>query len=326
MARPRRGNLPLAYGQPGTGVHLSAAAAPLFTMVHHVTRRSRHARTRPVTTISRPCVVSPVQDAHAAAVQHHCGAPPFNLNMTQAPPEALTDPVFQNPWVQNNVAVTYDPLTTKDGLGSQIHRQLGVYAVAACTGLQYKSTAGFQRFTHLNQSDAHMLAQRVNTMLGIPSTPERVNPTWRVVHFGRDCNITWDTLLTKVKAALALQQPTLFNISFVYGFALTYPAMLNCAPASKQQVRWYAMTVALHMGYTHLPAAVQQHSRDVPDGASQQLRQYQQQLPRHCAYALQFKFILLYARRAKLCRVVAAASLWPSPIAACAGGCPYPGR
>lgn len=179
----------------------------------------------------------PVQAAVASAVEHHCGSPPFLVNTPLGPPAGLADPIFQDPWVQANVAVTYDPLTTKDGAGSQLHRQLGVYAVAACTGLQYKPTDGFHRFTHVNKSDAHLLALRFNTMLGIPSSPQPLDPTWRVVQFGRDCDIHWESLLHETKSALAAQQPTLFNISFVYGFALTHPAMLDCVPELRQQVR-----------------------------------------------------------------------------------------
>jgi hypothetical protein len=76
-------------------------------------------------------------------------------------------------------------------------------------------------------------------MLGIPSTHahQQSHSAWKVVNFHRDCNITWDTLLEHTKAALAAQQPTMFNISFVYGFVLTYPAMLDCVPEFRQQVR-----------------------------------------------------------------------------------------
>lgn len=179
-----------------------------------------------------------MQAADAALVQHHCGSPPFNFNMTLGPPVALSDPVFRDPWVQANVAVTYDPFSTKDGVGSQLHRQLGVYAAAACTGLKYEPTEGFQRFAHLDGSDAHLLAHRINTMLGIPAihAAQQNHSAWKVVNLHRDCNITWDTLLEHTKAAVAQQQPTLFNISFVYGFALTYPAMLGCVLEFKQQV------------------------------------------------------------------------------------------
>lgn len=177
------------------------------------------------------------KNADAVFAHHHCGSPPFNSNMSLGPPAALSDPVFQDPWVRSHVAVTYDPFSTKDGVGSQLHRQLGVYAAAACAGLQYRPTKGFQRFAHLNGSNAHLLSHRINTMLGIPSTHahQQSHSACKVVNFHRDCNITWDTLLEHTKAALAAQQPTMFNISFVYGFVLTYPAMLDCVPEFRQQ-------------------------------------------------------------------------------------------
>jgi len=183
------------------------------------------------------------QICHAAGVEHHCGQRPFQFNMTSGPPAALSDPAFTQPWVQDNVAITYNPFITKDGLGSQVHRLLGVYAVAACTGLQYIPTAGFQLLAHLNAtntdgpSEAQQMAHRLNVMLGVSSTPKPINSSWRVVHLGRDCRITWDTLLNATRAALAQQQPTLFNVSFTYGFALAYPAMLQCVPAFRPQVR-----------------------------------------------------------------------------------------
>lgn len=156
--------------------------------------------------------------------------------MSLSRPSALSDPVFQDPWVLSNVAVTFDALKTKDGLGSQLQRQLGVYTVAACAGLQYRPTDGFQRFTHINASEAHLIAHRLNTLLGIPSTHQPVNSSWRVVDFGRDCSTNWDHLLNETKTALVQQQSTLFNISFVYGFVLTYPAMLDCVPAFRPKV------------------------------------------------------------------------------------------
>jgi hypothetical protein len=190
-----------------------------------------------------------LQGAHAAAVKHRCGHRPFHLNMSLSRPSALSDPMFQDPWVQSNVAITYDALKTKDGLGSQLQRQLGVYTVAACTGLQYKPTDGFQRFTHLDASEAHLMAQRLNTLLGIPNTHQPVNSSWRVVDIGRDCGVNWEHLLNETKAALAQQQPTLFNISFVYGFVLTYPAMLDCVPAFRPQVGCCGQCLCTMQGY-----------------------------------------------------------------------------
>lgn len=157
--------------------------------------------------------------------------------MTQPRPSALSDPVFRDPWIKNNVAVTYDALITSDGLGSQLHRQLAVYAVAACAGLQYIHTTRFLRFSHMHRNESQQLAHRVNTLLGVPSKPVAVSRSWKVVDLDRDCTITWDTLLNETKKAVVQRTPTLFNVSFTYGFALTYPAMLQCVPAFQQQVR-----------------------------------------------------------------------------------------
>lgn len=191
---------------------------------------------------------NPHQDAQASGFVrgvHGCSNGPFHFNMSLPAPAALSDPVFKHPWVQHNVAVTFDPMVTRDGLGSQLQRQMGVYAMAVCAGLRYVPTRPYDRFTHLNRTEAHQLAHRVNTLLGIPDSTNNNEETagsissssgWRVVDFDRSCSITWDTLLHETKAALAAQQPTLFNVSFVYGFALTYPAMLTCVPAFRQQV------------------------------------------------------------------------------------------
>jgi hypothetical protein len=145
--------------------------------------------------------------------------------------------VFQDPWVQANVAVSFDPQRTKDGLGSQVHRLFGAYAVAACSTLRYVHTAGFQRFTHLNASDARHAARRLNTMLGLPQSPVANDTARKVVEFGRDCAVSWDDLAAHTRAALAARQPTLFSVFFTYGFALAHPAMLDCVPAFRQQVR-----------------------------------------------------------------------------------------
>jgi hypothetical protein len=112
-----------------------------------------------------------------------------------------------------------------------------VYTTAACTGLQYRPTEGFLRFAHLSGSDAHLLTHRINTTLGIPPTHEHQlsHSAWKVVNLHRDCNITWDNLLEHTRAALAQLQAMMFNISFAYGFALTYPAMLDCMPELRQQ-------------------------------------------------------------------------------------------
>ena len=171
--------------------------------------------------------------------------------MSLSRPAALADPVFQNSWVKSNVAVTFDHLITQDGFESQLHRQLGVYAVAACAGLQYVHTASFQHFSHLNKSQGQHLAHKINTMLGIPQSPQAQNSSWRVVDLDRDCSISWDTLLNETRAAVDKQVPTLFNVSFTYGFELTYPAMLQCVPAFRQQVGLLALAVLL-AGYIPL--------------------------------------------------------------------------
>lgn len=149
-------------------------------------------------------------------------------------PAALAAPVFKHPWVQENVAVTFNAAVTKDGLGSQVHRLFGARAVAACTGLPFIHTSGFTRFAHLNGSASRHAAARVNTMLGLPMQPVAANASRHVVQLGRDCAVTWDTLAADTRAALAARRPTLFNISFTYGFALTHPGMLACVPVFRQ--------------------------------------------------------------------------------------------
>lgn len=134
------------------------------------------------------------------------------------------------------MAITFDPSVTGDGLGSQLHRLLGAYTVAACTQLPYIHTAGFKRFTHMSASEARHTAKRLNVLLGLPDKHLTANSSYKVVTFGRDCNITWDNLVAEVRAALNAKQPTLIAITFTYGFVLAHPAMLDCVPAFRKQV------------------------------------------------------------------------------------------
>jgi hypothetical protein len=55
-------------------------------------------------------------------------------------PQFPKDPIYSNPWVQQHIALTYAPETTRDGLGAQAFRMLGIYALSKALGVKYLHT------------------------------------------------------------------------------------------------------------------------------------------------------------------------------------------
>lgn len=136
-------------------------------------------------------------------------------------------PVYNKPWVKNNVVLTYN-LGLKDGLGAQVQRIMGIYAMAQALGIGYIHSP-FRCIGHigphyhyrenrtcdnLGPKQQHEL-QRITTYLSLPNTTSVNVSTWarRMLFMG-----TWDSLAAMVQQAEQQQQPTVIGLEMLTRF------------------------------------------------------------------------------------------------------------
>lgn len=141
------------------------------------------------------------------------------------------DLLFNNPWVKENIAVTYG-LQIRDGLGSQTARMLGVYAIAHAVGIHYVHSP-FQcighiggaphyrnmRCDYLPPTDMQRL-QRISQHIHLPSTTAADVSTWDSVYIFRG---DWVSLANAAAVALANKRPTLIKLELVDEFISVCP-------------------------------------------------------------------------------------------------------
>jgi hypothetical protein len=148
-------------------------------------------------------------------------------------------PIFEDPWVKQNVAVTYG-LKIRDGLGSQTARMLGVYAIAHASGLQYyHSPFGCighiggaphyrdARCDNLPESDIQQM-QRITKYVRLPSTTAANASAWDQQYLFRG---DWDKLASIAAAALQTQRPVLVGLELTDEFISVCPDIFYHVPA-----------------------------------------------------------------------------------------------
>ncbi|KAF8058936.1 CPK9 [Scenedesmus sp. PABB004] len=149
------------------------------------------------------------------------------------------DAVFDDPWVRENVAVTYG-LKIRDGLGSQTARMLGVYAVAHALGIPYVHSP-FEcighiggvphyrnmRCDHLPPPDLHKLA-RISRHIHLPTSTRANTSAWDVAYVFRG---DWARLANITATALRARRPTLVKLELVDEFISVCPDIFYHVPA-----------------------------------------------------------------------------------------------
>lgn len=149
------------------------------------------------------------------------------------------DPIFQDPWVQNNIAVTYGH-KVQDGIGSQTLRMLAVYALATSLGVGHVfrplgcvGHIGNQvhyRNTGCNFTDEldRKLLVKAQHMITLPSTVSSNVSTWQSKFLPA---LDWTPFVKDINEALKKKRPTLFEIERVNNLIRYYPDIFLSIPA-----------------------------------------------------------------------------------------------
>lgn len=165
--------------------------------------------------------------------------------------------VYENPWVKDNIALTY-ALDLKDGLGGQVYRIMGIYAIAKTLGVGYVHSP-FTCIGHIGPQSNYrnqtcndlepkerLLVQRLNKHLGLPNTTTANTTAWKSVHMYMGC---WRDLAVLVEQAVQQQQPTVIRLEMMPGFIDHCPDMFHHVPSwlpewmykgGSKQVTWRA--------------------------------------------------------------------------------------
>lgn len=147
-------------------------------------------------------------------------------------------PAFESPWARSNIALTYG-MRIQDGLGSQTARIMGVYAVAAASGLPYHHTTlqcighigGLPHYRdtpcdNLAPSDMARL-RRLRRYISLPSSTPTNASAWQTKYMFR---ADWRRLAEVVAAAEAAQAPTLIQLELLDEFVGACPDIFYHVP------------------------------------------------------------------------------------------------
>ncbi|WIA28209.1 hypothetical protein OEZ86_010770 [Tetradesmus obliquus] len=147
--------------------------------------------------------------------------------------------VFNDPWVADNVAFTY-AVVIKDGLGGQVTRMMGVYALAEAMGVRYVhsplSCIGHiggqphwrnQSCDGIDPADAAKM-QRLSSFLSLANTTAADTSSWAQELFTKG---SWLMLANVTETALRLQRPTVVRIEWVHNFLSDCPDLFFHVPA-----------------------------------------------------------------------------------------------
>lgn len=166
-------------------------------------------------------------------------------------------PQYDNPWVRNNIVLTY-ALHLRDGLGGQVHRIMGIYAIAKALGLGYVHSP-FECVGHLGPLSHYrnetcdsleprdqLMLQRVIKYLSLPDTTTVNIKQWKsVTSFWGG----WKELALLVERAAEQHQPTVIRLEMMTSFIKQCPDLFHHVPSwrsewlledGSKQVTWYA--------------------------------------------------------------------------------------
>ncbi|KAF6255837.1 hypothetical protein COO60DRAFT_167155 [Scenedesmus sp. NREL 46B-D3] len=148
------------------------------------------------------------------------------------------DPVFQDPWVKANIAVTYGH-QVQDGIGSQTLRMLAVYGLASSLGIRHVfrplgCVGHIGRHVHYreaacnftNEADKRQLS-KAQRMIDLPTTAPGNTSHWQSKFLQA---LDWTPFVRDVTDALKKQQPTLFEIERVNQLVRYHPDIFLSVP------------------------------------------------------------------------------------------------
>lgn len=149
-------------------------------------------------------------------------------------------PVFDDPWVKNNIAVGYGH-KQRDGVGSQALRMLAIYALSKSLGIAHdfspiECVGHIGNQVHYREvgcnftsdADRRQLA-KVQHMISLPATHTELNlMQWKRKDVPA---LVWSTFVQDVGQAWTERQPTLFIFERLNNLVRDYPDLFLSIPA-----------------------------------------------------------------------------------------------
>lgn len=155
--------------------------------------------------------------------------------------------VYSNPWVKDNIALTYS-LFVRDGLGSQVQRIMGIFAIAQALGVGYIHSP-FTCIGHIGPYAHYRLNRtcdklepkhqqqlhRVTTFLSLPNTTVVDTSGWNTTALFKG---TWGELAAAVQQAVQHQQPTIIRLEMLNHFLPKCHDLFHHVPSWRPEWRY----------------------------------------------------------------------------------------
>ncbi|KAF8073262.1 ABCG35 [Scenedesmus sp. PABB004] len=151
-----------------------------------------------------------------------------------------SDPVFADPWVRQNVALTYGH-QVQDGVGSQALRMLAVHGLASALGVRHLfrplgCVGHIGSHVHYREAGCNFTAEadvrqltKARRMVSLPSTVSEDDVA--VWHHTFLPSLDFAPFVKAVGEALRAKRPTLYAVERVNSLVRFYPDILQAAPA-----------------------------------------------------------------------------------------------
>lgn len=165
--------------------------------------------------------------------------------IVQAPQHSWpNNPLYADPWVQQNIAITYAH-RTRDGVGAQTMRLLGIYAIAKSLNLQYLHRPiqcvghvdGKVHFrdgdcSYLSDSDMRLM-NKIRHMVTLPSNVTEADVQGWSNQFIEYAG--WTRMTKMIRSAYDWKRPTLLTIEFPSYVLQKHPDMYFSVPAFRPE-------------------------------------------------------------------------------------------
>lgn len=169
--------------------------------------------------------------------------------------------IFDKPWVQHNIAVTYSH-KVQDGIGSQTLRVIAVYALAKTLGIGHlfrhmRCVGHIGSHVHYRGLDCEpeteaerRLLDKAQHLINLPSTVTEDD----VQDWDRKFlpSFNWEAFVDQVTAAWRQQQPTLFEVERLNTLIWSYPDTFLSVPELKPSVPPVSVSVGDTYSYREM--------------------------------------------------------------------------